>query len=121
MVDLDTTGEGQEVELQEEESTKEEKVEEEKVEASTEEQQQEKTKEDDSKEDDSKEDDGLDKYSKNVQRRIKKLLDRVEKTEQREQEALRFAETAKKKYEDYETADDVIATVVNDNNMTTER
>ena len=101
MVDLDTTGEGQEVELQEEESTKEEKVEEEKVEASTEEQQEEKTKEDDSKEDDSK-DDGLDKYSKNVQRRIKKLLDRVEKTEQREQEALRFAETAKKKYEDYE-------------------
>ena len=100
MVDLDTTGEGQEVELQEEESTKEEKVEEEKVEASTEEQQEEKTKEDDSK-DDSK-DDGLDKYSKNVQRRIKKLLDRVEKTEQREQEALRFAETAKKKYEDYE-------------------
>ena len=101
MVDLDTTGESQEVELQEEESTKEEKVEEEKVEASTEEQQEEKTKEDDSKEDDSK-DDGLDKYSKNVQRRIKKLLDRVEKTEQREQEALRFAETAKKKYEDYE-------------------
>jgi len=96
MVDLDTTGEGQEVELQEEESTKEEKVEEEKVEASTEEKQQEKTEEDDSK------DDGLDKYSKNVQRRIKKLLDRVEKTEQREQEALRFAETAKKKYEDYE-------------------
>ena len=34
MVDLDTTGESQEVELQEEESTKEEKVEEEKVEAS---------------------------------------------------------------------------------------
>jgi hypothetical protein len=96
MVDLDTTGESQEVELQEEESTKEEKVEEEKVEASTEEKQQEKTEEDDSK------DDGLDKYSKNVQRRIKKLLDRVEKTEQREQEALRFAETAKKKYEDYE-------------------
>jgi len=29
-------------------------------------------------------------------------LDRLEKTEQREQEALRFAETAKKKYEDYE-------------------
>ena len=32
MVDLDTTGEGQEVELQEEESTKEVKVEEEKAE-----------------------------------------------------------------------------------------
>jgi hypothetical protein len=97
MVDLDTTGEGQEVELQEEDSTKEEKVEEEKVEASTEDKKDESSKE----EEDSK-DDGLDKYSKNVQRRIKKLLDRVEKTEQREQEALRFAETAKKKYEEYE-------------------
>ena len=95
MADLDTTGEGQEVELQEEESTKEEKVEEEKVETSSEE------KKEESSEEDSK-DDGLDKYSKNVQRRIKKLLDRVEKTEQREQEALRFAENAKKKYEDYE-------------------
>jgi len=95
MVDLDTTGEGQEVELQGEESTKEEKVEEEKVETSSEE------KKEESSEEDSK-DDGLDKYSKNVQRRIKKLLDRVEKTEQREQEALRFAENAKKKYEDYE-------------------
>lgn len=100
MVDLDTTGEGQEVELQEEDSTKEEKVEEEKVEASTEDKKDEPSKEEDLS-DDSKED-GLDKYSKNVQRRIKKLLDRVEKTEQREQEALRFAETAKKKYEEYE-------------------
>jgi len=97
MVDLDTTGEGQEVELQEEESTKKEKVEEEKVETSPEEKSEELSKE----EEDSK-DDGLDKYSKNVQRRIKKLLDRVEKTEQREQEALRFAESAKKKYEEYE-------------------
>ena len=97
MVDLDTTGEGQEVELQEEDkSTEESKVEEEKVEASTEDKQEEKTEDDDSK------DDGLDKYSKNVQRRIKKLLDRIEKTEQREQESIRFAESAKKKYEDYE-------------------
>ena len=96
MVDLDTTGEGQEVELQQEDkSTEENKAEEEKVEASTEDR-QEQTEEDDSK------DDGLDKYSKNVQRRIKKLLDRIEKTEQREQEAIRFAESAKKKYEDYE-------------------
>ena len=98
MVDLDTTGESQEVELQEEESTKD-KVEE-KVEASSEDQVEEKSTEEDSG-DDSK-DDGLDKYSKNVQRRIKKLLDRVEKTEKREQEALRFAESAKKKYEEYE-------------------
>ena len=97
MVDLDTTGEGQEVELQEEESTKEEKVEEEKVEVSSEDPSKEETNEEDPK------DDGLDKYSKNVQRRIKKLLDRVEKTELREQEALRFAENAKKKYEEYET------------------
>jgi prefoldin subunit 5 len=49
--------------------------------------------------DDDSKDDGLDKYSKKVQRRIKKLLDRVEKTEQREQEALRFADSAKKKYD----------------------
>ena len=98
MVDLDTTGEGQEVELQQEDkSTEENKAEEEKVEASTEE-----TSEESSKEEEDSKDDGLDKYSKNVQRRIKKLLDRVEKTEQREQEALRFAESAKKKYEDYE-------------------
>jgi len=102
MVDLDTTGEGQEVELQEEESTKEIKVESkendsEKVEVSTEEKDDQQNDDDD----DSK-DDGLDKYSKKVQRRIKKLLDRVEKTEQREQEALRFAESAKKKYEEYE-------------------
>jgi len=102
MVDLDTTGESQEVELQEEESTKEIKVESkendsEKVEASIEEKDDQQNDDDD----DSK-DDGLDKYSKKVQRRIKKLLDRVEKTEQREQEALRFAESAKKKYEEYE-------------------
>ena len=102
MVDLDTTGEGQEVELQEEESTKESEVESkendsEKVEASTEEKDNQQNDDDD----DSK-DDGLDKYSKKVQRRINKLLDRVEKTEQREQEALRFAESAKKKYEEYE-------------------
>ncbi len=98
MVDLDTTGEGQEVELQQEDkSTEENKAEEKKVETSTEEKSEESLKE----EEDSK-DDGLDKYSKNVQRRIKKLLDRVEKTEQREQEALRFAESAKKKYEEYE-------------------
>jgi hypothetical protein len=102
MVDLDTTGEGQEVELQEEESTKEIKVESkendsEKVEASIEEKDDQQNDDDD----DSK-DDGLDKYSKKVQRRIKKLLDRVEKTEQREQEALRFADSAKKKYEEYE-------------------
>jgi len=97
MVDLDTTGEGQEVELQEEEkSTKEDQIEEKKVETSAEE------KEDQSSDDDDSKDDGLDKYSKKVQRRIKNLLDRLEKTEQREQEALRFAETAKKKYEDYE-------------------
>lgn len=97
MVDLDTTGEGQEVELREEEkSTKEDQVEEKKVETSAEE------KEDQSFDDDDSKDDGLDKYSKKVQRRIKNLLDRLEKTEQREQEALRFAETAKKKYEDYE-------------------
>ena len=97
MVDLDTTGEGQEVELQEEEkSTKEDQDEEKKVETSAEE------KEDQSSDDDDSKDDGLDKYSKKVQRRIKNLLDRLEKTEQREQEALRFAETAKKKYEDYE-------------------
>ena len=98
MVDLDTTGEGQEVELQQEDkSTEENKAEEEKVETSTEEKSEESSKE----EEDSK-DDGLDKYSKNVQRRIKKLLDRIEKTEQREKEALRFAESAKKKYEEYE-------------------
>lgn len=95
MVDLDTTGDGQEVELQEEASTKSKQVEEEKVETSTEE------KIEESNDDDSK-DDGLDKYSKNVQRRIKKLLDRIEKSEQREQEALRFAETAKKQKEEIE-------------------
>jgi hypothetical protein len=99
MVDLDTTGEGQEVELQEEEKSTEENKVEEKVEDSSEDKKEVSSEE--SSGDDSKED-GLDKYSKNVQRRIKKLLDRVEKTEQREQEALRFAETAKKKYEEYE-------------------
>jgi len=93
MVDLDTSGEGQEVELQEEEkSTEQNSVE--LKEDTTE-------KVDDSSDDDSRED-GLDKYSKNVQRRIKKLLDRIEKTEQREQEALRFAENAKRKYDEYE-------------------
>ena len=101
MVDLDTTGEGQEVELQEEESTKENKAEE-KVEASAEEKDNQQNDDDDDSKDDDSKDDGLDKYSKNVQRRIKKLLDRVEKTEQREKEALRFAESAKKKYEEYE-------------------
>ena len=100
MVDLDTSGEGQEVELQEEvKSTEENKAEEKEAKSETE-QSVEKTNEEDSTED--SKDDNLDKYSKNVQRRIKKLLDRIEKTEQREQEALRFAETAKKKYEEYE-------------------
>ena len=93
MVDIDTSGEGQEVELQ----GKEEK--EEKVEAASEENTSEETP---VVEEEENKDDGLDKYSKNVQRRIKKLLDRVEKTEQRETEALRFAETAKKKAEDLE-------------------
>jgi len=96
MVDLDTSGEGQEVELHEEEkSTEQNSVESKEATEDTTE------KVEDSSDDDSKED-GLDKYSKNVQRRIKKLLDRIEKTEQREQEALRFAETAKRKYEEYE-------------------
>ena len=96
MVDLDTTGEGQEVELQEEESTKEEKVQEEKVEVASEEKAEETKDEEESK------DDGLDKYSKNVQRRIKKLLDRIEKSEQREAEAIKFAESAKKKAQEAE-------------------
>ena len=96
MVDLDTSGEGQEVELHDEEkSTEQNSVESKEATEDTTE------KVDDSSDDDSKED-GLDKYSKNVQRRIKKLLDRIEKTEQREQEALRFAETAKRKYDEYE-------------------
>ena len=95
MVDLDTTGEGQEVELQEEESTKEVKVEEEKAEPTVE--QKEEDKEEDPK------DEGLDKYSKNVQKRIKKLLDRLEKSEQREAEALKFAESAKRKAQEAES------------------
>ncbi len=44
----------------------------------------------------------MDKYSKNVQRRIKKLLDRIEKSEQREAEAIKFAESAKKKAQEAE-------------------
>jgi hypothetical protein len=101
MVDLDTTGESQEVELQEEDkSTEDSKVEEKEATSQTDASSNEDSN-DDSNDDDSKED-GLDKYSKNVQRRIKKLLDRIEKTEQREQEALRFAESAKKKYTEYE-------------------
>ena len=96
MVDLDTTGESQEVELQEEESTKEEKVQEQKVEVTSEE------KAEDTKDEEENKDDGLDKYSKNVQRRIKKLLDRIEKSEQREAEALKFAESAKKKIQEAE-------------------
>ena len=95
MVDLDTSGEGQEVELQEEESTKKDEVEA-KENISESEDTVEESSEDDSKED------GLDKYSKNVQRRIKKLLDKVEKAEKREQEALSFAQNAKKKYDEYE-------------------
>ena len=97
MVDLDTTGESQEVELQGEESTKEEKVEEEKVEASSQEEIKEEAKDEEAK------DDGLDKYSKNVQRRIKKLLDRIEKSEQREAEAIKFAESAKQKVQEAES------------------
>ena len=97
MVDLDTTGESQEVELQEEESTKEEKVQEEKVEVASEE------KTEESKDEEETKDDGLDKYSKNVQRRIKKLLDRIEKSEQREAEALKFAESAKQKIQETES------------------
>ena len=96
MVDLDTTGESQEVELQEEESTKEEKVQEEKVEVASEEKTEEPKEEEEAK------DDGLDKYSKNVQRRIKKLLDRIEKSELREAEALKFADSAKKKIQEAE-------------------
>jgi len=96
MVDLDTTGESQEVELQEEESTKEEKVQEQKVEVTSEE------KAEESKDEEESKDDGLDKYSKNVQRRIKKLLDRIEKSEQREAEAIKFAESAKKKAQEAE-------------------
>ena len=93
MVDLDTSGEGQEVELQQEESTKEEKVVEEKTEAPVEEKVD---------GDEESKDEGLDKYSKNVQKRIKKLLDRLEKSEQREAEALKFAQSAKQKADEAE-------------------
>lgn len=93
MVDLDTSGEGQEVELQQEESTKEEKVVEEKTEAPVEEKVD---------GDEESKDEGLDKYSKNVQKRIKKLLDRLEKSEHREAEALKFAQSAKQKADEAE-------------------
>ena len=98
MVDLDTTGEGQEVELQEEDKSTEDKTVSDKVETKKEETE----KVEESSEEESK-DDGLDKYSKNVQRRIKKLLDKVEKAEQREAEALKFAEVAKKKADEAQT------------------
>lgn len=95
MVDIDTTGEGQEVELKDkQEDSAEDSAEETKVELEL-------SSDESPSEEDNKED-GLDKYSKNVQRRIKRLLDRVEKTEQRETEALRFAETAKNKAEELE-------------------
>ena len=98
MVDLDTSGEGQEVELPQEESTENKEVEK-KVEEKTNE--EETDKKDEINEDESK-DDGLDKYSKNVQKRIKKLLDRLEKSEQQKEEALKFAQSAKKKADEAE-------------------
>ena len=98
MVDLDTSGEGQEVELPQEESTENKEVEK-KVEEKTNEEETDKKEE--SNEDESK-DDGLDKYSKNVQKRIKKLLDRLEKSEQQKEEALKFAQSAKKKADEAE-------------------
>jgi|TARA_E500000318_G_scaffold87155_2_gene84047 hypothetical protein len=98
MVDLDTTGEGQEVELQEEDKSTEDKP----VSNDVEDKKEETEKVEESSEEESK-DDGLDKYSKNVQRRIKKLLDKVERAEQRENEALKFAEVAKKKADEAET------------------
>ena len=72
MVDLDTTGEGQEVELQEEDKSTEDKP----VSNDVEDKKEETEKVEESSEEESK-DDGLDKYSKNVQRRIKKLLDNL--------------------------------------------
>ena len=98
MVDLDTTGEGQEVELQEEDKSTEDKP----VSNDVEDKKKETEKVEESSEEESK-DDGLDKYSKNVQRRIKKLLDKVERAEQRENEALKFAEVAKKKADEAQT------------------
>ena len=98
MVDLDTSGEGQEVELPQEESTEIKEVEK-KVEEKTNEEETDKKEE--INEDESK-DDGLDKYSKNVQKRIKKLLDRLEKSEQQKEEALKFAQSAKKKADEAE-------------------
>ncbi len=98
MVDLDTSGEGQEVELPQEESTENKEVEK-KVEEKTNEEETDKKEE--INEDESK-DDGLDKYSKNVQKRIKKLLDRLEKSEQQKEEALKFAQSAKKKADEAE-------------------
>ena len=98
MVDLDTTGEGQEVELQEEDKSTEDKL----VSNDVEGKKEETEKVEESSEEESK-DDGLDKYSKNVQRRIKKLLDKVERAEQRENEALKFAEVAKKKADEAQT------------------
>ena len=98
MVDLATSGEGQEVELPQEESTENKEVEK-KVEEKTNEEETDKKEE--INEDESK-DDGLDKYSKNVQKRIKKLLDRLEKSEQQKEEALKFAQSAKKKADEAE-------------------
>ena len=99
LVNIDTSGEGQEVELKEDNKAS---VTSETDETFVKETKQEDSSQEASEEKEEKDDDGLDKYSKNVQRRIKKLLDRVEKSEKREQEALRFAESAKKKYDDYE-------------------
>lgn len=109
MVDIDTSGPGQEIELQDDAQTEEQvETKEQDTSPSTQEASSEEQGEDDQKESKDKE---LENYSKDVQRRIAKLTGKWREAQRQRDEAIEFArlqkqkaEEASKKYSSLETS-----------------
>jgi hypothetical protein len=97
MVDIDTSGPGQEIELQDDAQTEEQvETKEQDTSPSTQEASSEEQSEDDQKESKDKE---LENYSKDVQRRIAKLTGKWREAQRQRDEAIEFARLQKQKAE----------------------
>lgn len=97
MVDIDTSGPGQEIELQDDAQTEEQvETKEQDTSPSTQEASSEEQSEDDQKESKDKE---LENYSKDVQRRIAKLTGKWREAQRQRDEAIEFARLQKEKAE----------------------
>ena len=103
MVDLDTSGEGAEINLEEKETTNEEVVEDNSksndtpAESGEQLDAQENTKQEEVKEESKKEDDKLEDYSKGVQARIAKLTRKMREAERQRDAATEYAKSVEEK------------------------